>query len=85
VPLLLRDITDAGLILELCCRECRKVAQMPPQIDRRRFPPNMAFMVFADRLRCARNGMIPEMRLLLLRPEIDREAMRRRLPVHERP
>jgi hypothetical protein len=85
VPLLLRDITDAGLILELRCRECREVVQLPPQIVRRRCPPNMAFMVFVDRLRCARDGMIPDVRLVLLRPEVDREAMLRRLPVHERP
>lgn len=33
-------------------------------------------MAFVDRLRCAREGMIPDVRLLLLRPEVEREAMR---------
>jgi hypothetical protein len=44
----------------------------------------MAFMAFVCRLRCARDGMIPDVRLVLLRPEVDREAMRRGLYVHQR-
>ena len=60
-------------------RDCRKVVQMPPQIVRRRFPPTMAFIA---RLRCSRDGMIPDVRLVLLRSEVDREALRRRLTLH---
>ena len=82
MPITMRDISDAGLTLELRCRHCRRVVQIPPTVLIRRFPLWAGFLDVVLRLRCGDDGMVPNVWLVLDDERVGQEAMRRGLDVH---
>ena len=56
--------------------------QLPGVLLVLRYGVNMTLAALLARMRCERDGMVPDARIVLGSTEAGREAFRRKLPIH---
>lgn len=80
--ILCADMAEDGAALELRCRACNRVLIWPGRFLVQRFGGEASVAALAARLRCTRDGMVPDACIVLPVEAASREALRRGLPVH---
>jgi hypothetical protein len=85
MPIRLGDMDDDNASLELRCRQCGRGALLPGKLLARRYGAGTSVTALLSRMRCERDRMVPDARIILDATEANREAYRRSLPVHPPP
>ena len=81
MPIRLGDLDDDAS-LELRCRQCGRTVQLPGKLLVVRYGVNMPLAALIARMRCERDRMVPDAKIVLDSTEASREAYRRKLPIH---
>jgi len=82
MPIRLGDLDDDDAELQLRCRQCGKSVAYPGKYLVRRFGEWTTVTALVARMRCAKDRMVPDVRIVLCSTEASREALRRGISVH---
>ena len=82
MPIRMGDLTDDDASLELRCRQCGRTVQLSGKLLAQRYGVNMPLAALLARMRCERDRMVPDARIVLGSTEACREAHRRGLSIH---
>jgi hypothetical protein len=82
MPIRCGDLADDDAGLEVYCRQCGRIVRFPGRMLAKVHGRRTPLWEVIQRLRCARDGMVPDVRVVFDQPEVAREALGRRLGVH---
>ena len=85
MPIRLGDLADDNASLHVRCRQCGRSYLLPGKLLVQRYGANTLLIGLLSRMRCERDGMPPDARILLELNDVNHEAMRRGLCVHRPP
>jgi hypothetical protein len=83
MPIRLGDLADDDASLHVRCRQCGRSVMMPGKLLAKKHGAEMPLMELLGRLRCERDQMVPDARIVLDSTAANREALRRRISIHE--
>jgi hypothetical protein len=82
MPITTTDLAAAAAELQLYCRQCGRIVVLHPVALVRRHGPHADVVEIVRRLRCARDGMMPDAAIVFDPTIVNREAARRRINQH---
>ena len=85
MPIRLSDLADDEASLHVRCRQCGRSMLHPGKLLAERHGASTPLLALLSRLRCERDGMVPDARILLELNEVNREALRRKIGAHRPP
>jgi hypothetical protein len=76
------DLVAIHAQVHLFCRQCGKIVVLNPGFLAKQCGPSASVSDLVRRMRCEKDGMMPDAAIVLDNAEVGREAARRKLRIH---